>query len=281
MGNRVSNLWCKKTNLAIKDKEFNENTKVKRESKRRFRQRRLSLNCITREPSQKASEEPVLVHKPSASLPRHTKLSTPERNFNTAATTTTTTTLQPKEVRKEKEEVTTNLETKELRESQLVNENLRQESKAYSSLPPTTAKELNTEQKPVLHNNSIFNTNSFGVNLTSSQPRLNSFTPISSTTLSSPSSTCSNATIDVVDSPIRVLATTKTQDILTSEKLTCTTSSISSLKTKATMKFNSDLTTVKVSFKILTKFLIKSVSKLLKKRVRGRLGRGQLSKISY
>lgn len=240
MGNRVSNLWCKKTNL---DKELNENTKSKREPKRRFKQRRLSLNCMTRENSAKSTQESVLVHKPSSSLPRNSKLSTPERNFAAIAQNQTETKVFKVE-EKPKESPTTN--------ENLIKESISNSSPLTASPKSVANKPLDShDQKPVCFTNSLHNTNSnsFGV-VNLEKPPLNSFSPISSS-LSSPS-TCSPTsspaiTIDVLDSPIRVLATTKTQDILTSEKLTCTTSSISSLKT-ATMKFNADSTTVKVIF---------------------------------
>lgn len=262
MGNRVSNLWCKKTNLAIKDKEFNENTKVKRESKRRFKQRRLSLNCITREPNAKPNEEPVLVHKPSSTLPRHTKLSTPEKQ--TQQSNSQAEDQQNPDLEKESQETKNQEKVSEILESPKSNNlKLSEESSTVVSNSTTASPSLKTPKefttspispheniKPVWSTNSIFNTNSFGsLNTNLEQKRFNSFSPKTISSLSSspsrtPSTNCSNSTIDVVDSPIRVLATTKTQDILTREKLTCTTSSISSLKTA--MKFNTDLTTVKV-----------------------------------
>ncbi|XP_059224071.1 uncharacterized protein DDB_G0271670 [Stomoxys calcitrans] len=92
MGNRVSTLWCRKSNLAIKTNNESEHssdhnqskTKTnaftshkKRESKRRFRQRRLSLNCMTREADTPPNnEEPVQIHRNSNTLPRRLKLNT-------------------------------------------------------------------------------------------------------------------------------------------------------------------------------------------------------------
>ncbi|XP_073836198.1 sterile alpha and armadillo motif isoform X4 [Musca autumnalis] len=87
MGNRVSTLWCKKTNLPIshnKDtpnktsdnsSDLNTRESPKRTSKRRFLQRRLSLNWITRENGTRSSQqEPVEVHRGASTLPRRLKL---------------------------------------------------------------------------------------------------------------------------------------------------------------------------------------------------------------
>ena len=264
MGNRVSNLWCTKTNLAIKDKESkensnsNSNSKVKRESKRRFRQRRLSLNCIARETDNsenKAAKEPVvLVHKPSASLPRHSKLLQTDEN-------------PPPESKENKEEFKKQTENKQTtvipNETTIfstatatatpTNKSLYTNSAA---LPPRVEKNLLETVKPVPPIQGFKNT--FSSPLINSSSIADKSTNISSSSppslLSSPSrqfSTTNTTTLDVVDSPIRVLATTRTEDILTREKLTC---SVSSLK-KSTMKFNTDLTTTTTTSTVKVRFI--------------------------
>uniref|UniRef100_A0A1I8PLK8 Uncharacterized protein n=1 Tax=Stomoxys calcitrans TaxID=35570 RepID=A0A1I8PLK8_STOCA len=101
MGNRVSTLWCRKSNLAIKTNNESEHssdhnqskTKTnaftshkKRESKRRFRQRRLSLNCMTREADTPPNnEEPVQIHRNSNTLPRRLKLNTADSSKESLA----------------------------------------------------------------------------------------------------------------------------------------------------------------------------------------------------
>ncbi|TMW52039.1 hypothetical protein DOY81_002891 [Sarcophaga bullata] len=245
MGNRVSNLLCTKTNLAIKDKDSNENSnsKVKRESKRRFRQRRLSLNCIARETDttseNKSVKEPVLVHKPSASLPRHSKLLQTDENppltepavkkedfpKETVGITTTTTSEQ-----------TTVIPNEKIFFSTATTPNKTSLYTTTSTLP-ARVENLLESVKPVPIESFK---NTFSSPLINSSANISLSSPPSSS-LSTPAKKFSTATtpLDVVDSPIRVLATTRTEDILTREKLTC---SVSSLK-KSTMKFNTDLTT--------------------------------------
>lgn len=245
MGNRVSNLWCTKTNLAIKDKESSEYSKAKRESKRRFRQRRLSLSCITREADSnknKNSKEPVLVHKPSALLPRHSKLLEKEKST------------EP-ELEDNKEEVPQAIKiTEKVSTLAISNEN------TTSPSPSTTNKSLHTiATLPHVENplesvkqvpfQSLRNTFSSPINssIAGNSTNISSSASLSST----PAKKFSTATLDVVDSPIRVLATTRTEDILTREKLTC---SVSSLKT-STMKFNTDLTTTTTSSTAKVRFV--------------------------
>lgn len=94
MGNRVSTLWCKKTNLPItqiseettnktseKSCDLKTRDSPRRASKRRFLQRRLSLNWITRESGTRNQkvEEPVEVHRTVSTLPRRLKLNSEER----------------------------------------------------------------------------------------------------------------------------------------------------------------------------------------------------------
>ncbi|GBP12115.1 hypothetical protein EVAR_69563_1, partial [Eumeta japonica] len=235
MGNRATVICGVKTNLAIKDKEqTNEHTKTKRDSKRRIKQRQLSLNCMTREASQTSQQEPVVpVHNFSTSLPRNTKLSIPENNLNTIKLES-----EPKpgaEVSQQFQEqnsliATTSSETKQ---------SLLSLSKEFSSscCSNPVEKKLTFQkrnQKPVTTNSlSKTNLNSLSANKPT-QPGLKCFSTI-------PSS--SSTIIDVIDSACSCAGNNKNSRYF-NKRLTRTTSNISTLKTSA-MKFNSDLATVK------------------------------------
>lgn len=224
MGNRVSTLWCKKSNLAIKhsndesDKSreqnaneipqgisFKQRDTTKRESKRRFLQRRLSLNCMTRDSGggERSAEEPVRIHRNSNTLPRRLKL-----NNETAE--------EPATTNEEPSAIVTPVNS--LQNSEQISDS---KSSGFSEISPNSASDLKNSSPPP---------------------------PPPQISVDEVDGPCKPITSNSADT-FKVLTSTKT-DLLTREKVTCNVSSTQISR----MKFNTDLNnTAKVSRKSLNR----------------------------